>query len=114
MSRYRDLIDRAKHRAPEPDAPAEARPAAPPTRPPAPPDTPPAPPKRGRPAGKKSKVGKGDQAGEFSQATCYVRTDTRVRVDIALGQEALERGTRRREFSELVQELLDAWLKSRG
>jgi hypothetical protein len=120
-TRFGKLIEDARCREPEPEPPAAlvdpvvAAPiVAQPSPSPAPVKPSPALPKRGRPPGKKSKIGRGDRVGEFSQVTAYVTTATRVRVDIALRQEALKQGTKRREFSELVQELLDAWLDSRG
>ena len=57
--------------------------------------------RRGRPSGKRS-----DPA--FVQTTAYVRGDTYKAVRIALIQE--DEG---REYSELVEELLSKWLKSR-
>lgn len=57
--------------------------------------------KRGRPSGKRS-----DPA--FVQTTAYVRGATYKAVRIALIEE--DQG---REYSELVEELLSKWLKSR-
>ena len=57
------------------------------------------PPKRGRPPGKRSHP-------DFEQITAYIRKDTHHAVKIAL----LKNG--RKEFSELVEELLHLWLKS--
>jgi hypothetical protein len=56
---------------------------------------------RGRPTGKRSD-------GEHVQVTAYVRADTHRDVKIALLQAG-----KGQEFSELVQELLTKWLKSR-
>lgn len=56
---------------------------------------------RGRPKGKRS-----DPA--FEQVTAYIRKSTHQGVKIALLQEGEDR-----EFSELVEELLDEWLRSR-
>lgn len=56
---------------------------------------------RGRPTGKRSDP-------DFTQTTAYIRADTYKGVRIAL----LEEGEGR-EYSELVEELLSKWLKSR-
>lgn len=61
-----------------------------------------APKRRGRPA-----TGKRNDP-EFDQTTAYVRKDTYKAVRIALIQEGEER-----DYSELVEELLREWLKSR-
>jgi hypothetical protein len=55
--------------------------------------------RRGRPPGKRSHP-------DFEQITAYIRKDTHHAVKIAL----LKNG--RKEFSELVEDLLDQWLKS--
>ena len=59
-------------------------------------------PKAGRPKGKRSDPG-------FEQVTAYIRKETlhAVRVELVKQQP-------RGEFSHLVQELLDRWLKSRS
>lgn len=57
--------------------------------------------KRGRPSGKRSNP-------EYVQTTAYVRGDTYKAIKIALIEE--DQG---REYSELVEELLAKWLKSR-
>jgi hypothetical protein len=57
------------------------------------------PPRRGRPPGKRSHP-------DFEQITAYIRKDTHHAVKI----ELLNNG--RKEFSELVEELLGQWLKS--
>ena len=57
------------------------------------------PPRRGRPPGKRSHP-------DFEQITAYIRKDTHHAVKIVL----LKNG--RKEFSELVEELLNQWLKS--
>lgn len=57
--------------------------------------------KRGRPSGKRSNP-------EFEQVTAYIRGDTYQKVRIVL----LEEG-KKREFSELVEELLAHWVKHR-
>lgn len=56
-------------------------------------------PKRGRPNGKRSNA-------EFQQVTAYVRRDTYRKVSIKL----LDREVKG-EFSELIEELLQKWLK---
>ena len=58
--------------------------------------------RRGRPTGKRSDP-------DFEQVTSYIRRQTYADVKIELIREGL-----RREFSELVEELLSKWLKSRG
>ena len=57
------------------------------------------PPRRGRPSGKRSHP-------DFEQITAYIRKDTHHAVKIMLLQNG------RKEFSELVEELLHQWLKS--
>ena len=57
------------------------------------------PPRRGRPPGKRSHP-------DFEQITAYIRKDTHHAVKI----ELLQNG--RKEFSELLEELLHQWLKS--
>lgn len=57
--------------------------------------------RRGRPTGKRSDP-------DYEQTTAYIRKDTHRHVKIAL----LEEGEGR-EYSELVEELLSKWLKSR-
>jgi len=56
-------------------------------------------PRRGRPPGKRSHP-------DFEQITAYIRKDTHHAVKI----ELLKNG--RKEFSELMEELLHQWLKS--
>jgi len=56
-------------------------------------------PRRGRPNGKRSNA-------EFQQVTAYVRRDTYRRVSIKL----LDRENKG-EFSELIEELLNKWVK---
>jgi hypothetical protein len=53
----------------------------------------------GRPNGKRSDT-------NYTQVTAYLRKDTHQAVKIRLLQEG-----KGREFSELLQELLDGWLK---
>lgn len=57
--------------------------------------------RRGRPSGKRSDP-------DYVQTTAYIRGDTYKAVKIALIEE--DEG---REYSELVEELLANWLKSR-
>lgn len=57
--------------------------------------------RRGRPRGKRSDP-------DFEQVTAYIRSRTHREVKIALLREA-----EGREFSELVEELLADWIKSR-
>ena len=59
---------------------------------------------RGRPRGHAG--GKRDNKAEYTQAAAYVRRDVHRRVKAALVAEE-------REYSELVEELLVEWLKSR-
>ena len=105
-SRFGKLIEDAKRKDPEP-APRSSWTPRP---------VPPLPcPAEARPAAREEVQGRAWGPGRgVRQITAYVRTETRRKVDIALAQEALQRGTKPREFSELVQELLDGWLSSRG
>jgi hypothetical protein len=57
--------------------------------------------KRGRPKGKRSHP-------DYEQVTAYIKKDTYQDIKITLLREG-----QKREFSELIQELLDDWLKSR-
>ena len=58
-------------------------------------------PKRGRPKGKRSHP-------DYEQVTAYIKKDTYQEIKISLLREG-----QKREFSELIQELLEDWLKSR-
>lgn len=60
---------------------------------------------RGRPAGDAG--GKRNDKAEYTQASAYVRRATHRRVKAALALEE-------KEFSELIEELLGEWLKSRS
>ncbi len=60
----------------------------------------------GRPAGKKSDPG-------YRQVTAYVRKDLYRDVTDALYDESRGRDTKRKEFSELVDELLEQWWRER-
>ncbi len=57
--------------------------------------------KRGRPKGKRSHP-------DYEQVTAYIKKDTYQEIKISLLREG-----QKREFSELIQELLEDWLKSR-
>lgn len=61
--------------------------------------------KRGRPKGKRSD-------SNYEQVTAYIRKDTHTAVKIELLKE--RQNGQKREFSELIQELLDEWLKWRS
>jgi hypothetical protein len=109
MSRFKGILDSAKHREPEADAPPESVPTPADkdvrSMTPLPPALPAAPPperRPGRPRGKRSDPG-------FVQVTAYITDDLHHNVKLALLQER-----KGREFSELVGELLTAWLESRG
>lgn len=99
MSKFKSLLDAAKGREPEPEPeklsqelevnqPQQAAPSQ-------------ASQKRGRPKGKRSDP-------DYEQVTAYIRKDTHRDVKIALLSEG-----NGREFSELIQELLEQWLLSR-
>lgn len=47
--------------------------------------------------------------GDFKQVSAYVRKDTHKAVSIALKED-----DDKQDFSDLVQSLLESWLKSRG
>ena len=61
-------------------------------------------PKRGRPKGKRSD-------SNYEQVTAYIRKSTHAAVKIELLKNS-QKGAKQ-EFSELIQELLEEWLKSR-
>lgn len=85
MSKFKGLFDATKGKQTEEDLEAPAQPSVKP---------------RGRPKGKRSNP-------DFEQVTAYIRKRTHQEVKIALLQEGEDR-----EFSELVEELLDQWLRS--
>ncbi len=99
MSKFKSLLDAAKGREPEPEPEkpsqeleanqpqqvVESQPSQ----------------KRGRPKGKRSHP-------DYEQVTAYIRKDTHRDIKIALLSEG-----NGREFSELIQEMLEQWLKSR-
>jgi ribosomal protein L19E len=60
---------------------------------------------RGRPSGDAG--GKRDNKAEYTQASAYVRRETHRTVKSMLALEG-------KEFSELVEELLSEWIKSRS
>ncbi len=101
-SKFGALLDAAK-RAPESPEPQQEKPKrtrsrGEPARPAEDEAVPEQKPKRGRPRGKRS-----DPA--FESVTAYIRRDTHLKVKM----ELLRRGGRK-EFSELVEELLVEWL----
>jgi hypothetical protein len=109
MSKFKGILDVAKSREPEPvdvpdpDPPAPPAPVVPAPMPsPAPPVAPPPERRPGRPRGKRSDPG-------FVQVTAYIPDDLHHNIKLALLQER-----KGREFSELVGELLTAWLESRS
>lgn len=61
--------------------------------------------RRGRPSGDAG--GKRDNKAEYTQASAYVRRETHRTVKSMLALEG-------KEFSELVEELLSEWIKSRS
>jgi hypothetical protein len=99
-SKFTGILSHAKGREPEPKR--EPQPPAIESPPPSPaPVETPAPKKRGRPAGKRSDPG-------YVQVTAYIPSELHHNIKLALLQER-----KGREFSELVGELLAAWLESR-
>lgn len=59
-------------------------------------------PKRGRPKGKRSHP-------DYEQVTAYIKKETHTAAKIELLKEG-----QKRQFSELIQELLDDWVESRS
>ena len=106
-SKFQGILQKAKEREPEPadevPPPSPALPSEPvvETRPKPQGVSSPVKRPRGRPTGKRSD-------GEHTQVTAYIRAETHRDVKIALLQAG-----KGQEFSELVQELLTKWLKSR-
>ncbi|MES1024915.1 hypothetical protein ABN584_18775 [Gloeocapsa sp. BRSZ] len=94
MSKFKSILNAAKGKEPEPEQ-VEREPEQP-----MPVAESPLPQKRGRPKGKRSHP-------DYEQVTAYIRKDTHRDVKIALLSEG-----EAREFSELVQELLEQWLES--
>ncbi len=99
MSKFKSILSAAKERSPELEPEQFSQEAVdnhiPPVAEPQPSQ------KRGRPKGKRSDP-------DYEQVTAYIRKDTHRDVKIALLSEGDGR-----EFSELIQELLEQWLKSR-
>ncbi len=94
MSKFKGLLDVARDRTPDPELEATAPPPAAgqvrvidPT------------PRRGRPPGKRS-------SGEYTQVTAYIRTETHRKAKRAL----LDDG---RDFSDIVEQLVNEWLEAR-
>jgi hypothetical protein len=83
VSKFDDVLERARNRKPEPHPPS------------------PAPKKVGRPHGKRSDPG-------YTQVTAYLSADLHFKVKLALLQDR-----KGQEFSQLVAELLSGWLGSR-
>ena len=105
MSKFRGVLDAARGREQEEEKDAPAAGARKGTRKRASASPPPAPAEkrgRGRPTGKRSDP-------DFERVTSYIRKQTYADVKIELIREG-----QRREFSELVEELLAKWLKSRS
>ncbi len=104
MSKFRGVLDAARGREQEEkDAPASGARKETRKRASASPPAPAAVKRgRGRPTGKRSDP-------DFEQVTSYIRKQTYADVKIELIKEG-----QKREFSELVEELLSKWLKSRN
>ncbi len=105
MSKFKSLLDTVKGRSPEPEPEKSPQDSALHHNSPVVGQEPiveqQPEPKRGRPKGKRSDP-------DYEQVTAYIRKDTHASIKIALLQEG-----QKREFSQLVQELLDEWLKLR-
>jgi glucan-binding YG repeat protein len=67
--------------------------------------TPPLPKKKN----KEISVGKSNKDSEFVQTSIYVKKDTQISVKAELLTDH-----KKRDFSDLVQELLDGWLKNKN
>jgi len=100
VSKFKSLLDTVKGREPAPEPENQSQDSVA-KQPLSVVESPPEP-KRGRPKGKRSDP-------DYEQVTAYIRKDTHASIKIALLQEG-----QKREFSHLVQELLDEWLKSRS
>lgn len=101
MSKFRGVLDAARGREREEEESPAARKGAR-KKVPAPPAAPAAKRGRGRPTGKRSDP-------DYEQVTSYIRRQTYADVKIELIREG-----QKREFSELVEELLSKWLRSRA
>lgn len=99
MSKFKSLLNAAKGREPEPEP--EKQLPEPEVNQPASVVESSQPQRRGRPKGKRSHP-------DYEQVTAYIRKNTHRAAKIALLEEGEER-----EFSELIQELLEQWLKLR-
>ncbi len=100
MSKFKEILDAAREREPEPDnnIQPEIDMQAIETK-----SVEPAPKQKlGRPKGKRSDP-------DYEQVTAYVKKETYTATKIALLSEG-----NKQEFSQLVQELLEQWLKSRS
>ncbi|NWF58982.1 MAG: hypothetical protein HXY43_06655 [Fischerella sp.] len=107
VSKFKGLLDAVKTHELEPELELEPNLKSPvtetqPTAEPKPTHQTEVEPKRGRPKGKRSDP-------DYEQVTAYIRKETHTAVKIELLKEG-----EKREFSELVQELLDEWVKSRS
>lgn len=87
MSKFEALVKRKQHKTEPVAAAADYVPQGQ------------APKKIGRPAGKRSNP-------DYEQVTSYIRRDTYQAVQVALIQSG-----KKRQYSELVQELLQKWLE---
>jgi len=99
VSKFKSLLDAAKGREPEPELEKQSQDSV--VNQPSSVAEPQQPQKRGRPKGKRSHP-------DYEQVTAYIRKDTHRAAKIALLAEGEER-----EFSELIQELLEQWLELR-
>lgn len=99
MSKFTSILNAAKGREPEPEPENQSQDLVVNQPQPVAENQPSQ--KRGRPKGKRSHP-------DYEQVTAYIRKDTHRAAKIALLSESEER-----EFSELIQELLEQWLKSR-
>jgi hypothetical protein len=95
--------------ADEPVTPAAVAPIAEKQPPPSPAPLPTPTPSLAEPVstGKKGRVGKSSDKANYSQFSVYLRKDTRKKVGRALDDMDSDK-----DFSELVQSLLEQWLKS--
>jgi hypothetical protein len=99
LSKFRGVLDAAREREQESSTVSQKGSRKKATKEPTP-SSPPAKRGRGRPTGKRSDP-------DYEQVTSYVRKQTYADVKIKLIREG-----QKREFSELVEELLSKWLKS--
>jgi hypothetical protein len=104
-NKFKDILDVAKGREAEPTSAPPAVASAP-TGPPPPspaPSVPASPEKKpGRPPGKRSNP-------DYVQVTAYIPSDLHHNIKLALLQDR-----KGQEFSELVEELLETWLRLRS